>query len=235
MTQLIEYVVGIHRSVNVSALVMFYGIAGALLCFVLLQVARSRALKRRLADLEGRFVARLDDRSDQIERRVGGVESRAVQLFAESETVRRRVDQVEERIPNLYERMEEFRNTLARIFQDELGAVLGSFDTSVAAVLDQMKTDLRMGITRIESIESMVHSREKAGRNLLSVSDGRSLPEAEEEAPMDLGDETAEVVAEKEPGAATEEQAKTQILRDVTADEIEAGLDEDEDYQARAA
>ena len=93
--------------------------------------------------------------------------------------------------------LEDFRDTLAKTFQVELGSVLNSFDNSVGAVLHQMKSEMQIGISRVESIEGMVRSRQAAGRSLLGAADQLELPDAldqEEE------EEAEQLVAEKDAG-----------------------------------
>jgi len=166
-----------YRDVDWRALLLSHGVILAAACYLVLQFVRASRMKRRLADLEARLAERMDQRATGVEERVEGVEARSRQLVQQTDTVRHRVDQVEERIPSLYDRMEEFRITLATIFQNELGAVLGSFDSSVSAVLEHMKADLHMGIARIENIEEMVQSRQKAGKSLLGGTEAPALSE----------------------------------------------------------
>lgn len=116
----------------------------------------TRTLQQRWEDAErtaSRRLDRLEDASEEASRKMQSSEER--------------ITQVEKRIPDIYEHLEEFRNTLSRIFQSELSAVLDSFDSSVTAVLDHMKGELETGIKRIEGIESMVNSRQRAERTLL--------------------------------------------------------------------
>jgi hypothetical protein len=174
-----EWLVGIHTGGNVGALVLFYGVISASACFVALQIARSRRTKREMAEMRGQFVEMLSAKSAQVSEKVGSVEMQARQLQMESEAARQRMEVVEARIPTLYQQMDDFRNALAKIFQNELGAVLGSFDKSVTAVLGHMKAELHNGIAHIESIEDMVQGRQKAGQSLLEVSRAHGLPEPE--------------------------------------------------------
>jgi hypothetical protein len=224
-----EWLVGIHTGANVTALVLFYGVVSASICFVALQVVRNRRLKRQMAEMRAHFVEMLSAKSAQVSEKVGNVELQARQLQMESEAARQRMDVVEARIPTLYQQMDDFRNALARIFQNELGAVLGSFDKSVTAVLGHMKAELHNGIAHIESIEEMVHGRRTAGQALLEVSRAHGLPgpEAEDlaEADLALDDVMAEDDAGDDSGIETEEIELSAPLGD----------EEDNDTRAQAA
>ncbi len=236
-----EYVVQIHRAVDVQALTLFYGVVGSALCFVALQIVRNRRLSKRLRQMEAELNTRFDEKTAPALTRLSAVEDDVRETHRDAEAFRRRVDQVESRIPNLYDRMEEFRNTLARIFQNELGAVLGSFDSSVGAVLEHMKSDLHMGITRIETIEEMVNARHQAGKALLSGEETTSeLPEAEDSDEETIDAELLEteqkddldvwLAEEEEP----EETAESTIELE-SEEEVKAEGDEDQDYRSRAA
>lgn len=192
-----EFIAQMYRGVDWRGLILSHGVIGAALCYLALQALRVRNQRRRLAKLETDLTALMDHKVTTVEQKVGDAEARGRELLQQSESFRLRVDQVENRIPSLYDHMEESRNTLARIFQNELGAVLGSFDSSVAAMLDHMKADLHAGIARIESIEEMVRRRQKAGRELLVGVGAPSLPEAEERS-LDL--EIEEQAVAEEPG-----------------------------------
>jgi hypothetical protein len=189
-----EYVVQIHSGADVGALVPFYGVILAAVCFLALQLVRAARVNRRIAELEGSLAERVDEKTAEVatkvSERMGGIDAQARDLRQGAETLRQRVDHVEDKIPSLYDRLEEFRNTLAHIFQNELGAVLGSFDTSVSAVLEHMKADLHTGLTRIESIQEMVKSRQTAGRALLRGGEAAGLLEGDD------AEETAEQVGE---------------------------------------
>jgi len=132
----------------------------------------------RASELDARMTTKMDKKGDLIQERI---EQRAATLSDSisrldarvghcDETVeqfRERVKEVESRIPGLFDRLDEFRDTLARTFQVELGGVLSSFDNSVGAILHQMKSEMKIGLSRIESIEGMVDSRRAAERALL--------------------------------------------------------------------
>jgi hypothetical protein len=130
---------------------------------------------------------------------------------------------------------------LARIFQNELGAVLGSFDKSVTAVLGHMKSELHNGIAHIESIEEMVQGRQTAGQALLEVSRANGLPDPEgielDEAELALDEAIQEVEAEgsdEEP--AVEEEAPADEDSAIETEEIElsAPLSDEEGNDTRA-
>lgn len=187
------FVDGMLGLVDWNNLVVFGGVALAAVCFVALYLVRAAQYRRKLADLEAKLAGRVQQEAAVLSEMAVAAEGRSRDALREAQDVRHRVDEVEARIPNLYETLEQFRATLASIFQNELGAVLGSFDSSVTAVLEHMKADLHMGITRIETIEDMVQSRQKAGRALL---DGGNAP-----MPM-LGD-----ASDAETGGASEAEA----------------------------
>jgi len=215
MSSIWEHFVRAHGSIDWSSLVLFYGIVAATVCWVLLQMARASRQEKRIAEVEAKLTQKVHERTATISDTVDGIESRSRQMQQQADAFRRRVDEVEDRIPNLYDRMEEFRNTLATIFQNELGAVLGSFDTSVSAVLAHMKSDLHMGIARIEDIEQMVKSRDEASRNLLSGNEKPALAEATEdvqdtETPPDetsilLGEQPTQAEGAEETAAVADE------------------------------
>ncbi len=190
----LDSIVQIHRNLDWNSLVLFYSVIAAVVSFVAVQMLRARnRLNERMAELEARFRQRLDERTAGVPESILSIEARTLELRQEAESFGQRVDQVENSIPNLHEQLEEFRTTLSTIFQNELSAVLGSFDNSVAAVLDQMKADLHTGITRIESIENMVRSRRKAGRALLELPGTPELAEAPESEEEAAEEETSEV------------------------------------------
>jgi len=227
MVDLWHLVVSIHRG-GWQQLIVFYGVVGALVVFVCLELlhARSRRLARRalkaareamdearalatqLGEIERRLQARLDEWAGDLDARttkkidrkgdlmqqridersaalsdsISKLDARVSRAEEQVARFRERVDEVEDRIPNLFDRLDEFRGTLARTFQGELSSVLNSFDNSVAAILQQMKSELQLGISRIESIESMVRSRERAEQGLLGFpSPASALPGAERE------------------------------------------------------
>ena len=162
----------------------------------------------RIEQTETRLSERMDERTSPVVAKMGSIETQGQELSRQVETFRHRVDEVEIRIPNLYDRLEEFRETLAKIFQSELGSVLESFDGSVTAVLNQMKTDLQMGITRIEGIEGMVRSRQRAEDALLGPLGKPELAEGPEEEleVEEAGPEGEEVEPEPEPAPAEFEE-----------------------------
>jgi len=217
-----------------------------------------RALQHRLNELENHFEQRLDDRDGQIDARVTRkidsktdlleeridqrsgslsdaitkLDSRVSYADEELNRFRERVSEVENRIPNLFDRLEEFRAVLAKTFQAELGSVLSSFDSSVSGILEQMKAELQMGISRIESIEGMVRSRERAERSLLGVPDEVALPGApEDEGEFQEWERQAKEMADSEEPE--EEQGEGEILQAVAIEPQPA--DEDEEYPAEMA
>jgi hypothetical protein len=148
-----------------------------------------RRLDERDAQLDARVTRKIDSKADLLEERIeqrsaslseamSKLDSRISYADEEIDRFRGRVSEVENRIPGLFDRLDEFRGVLAKTFQAELGSVLSAFDSSVSGILEQMKAELRMGISRIESIESMVRSRERAERSLLGVPDEVVLPGA---------------------------------------------------------
>jgi len=175
---------------------------------------KSDSARDRIEQTESMLTRRLEERTAPVAEKVGSIEAQAQELIRQVDAFRHRVDEVETRIPNLYDRLEEFRQTLARIFQSELGSVLESFDGSVSAVLNQMKTDLQMGIARIEGIESMVRSRQRAEHVLLGRVEEPELAEAPE-------GEVAEEEAEERAATAIEEPEEAGEATSVTEEEQE--------------
>jgi len=217
-----------------------------------------RALQHRLNELESHFEKRIDDRDGQIDARVTRkidskadlleeridqrsgslsdamtkLDSRVSYADEELNRFRERVSEVENRIPNLFDRLEEFRAVLAKTFQAELGSVLSSFDSSVSGILEQMKAELQMGISRIESIEGMVRSRDRAERSLLGVPDEVALPGApEDEGEFEEWEQQAKEMADSEEPE--EEQGEGEILRAVAIEPQPA--EGDEEYPAEMA
>ncbi|MHC4481705.1 MAG: hypothetical protein ACYS1C_12155, partial [Planctomycetota bacterium] len=117
------------------------------------------------------------------------------------------INDVDGRIPGLFDRIDEFRETLARAFQVELNSVLSSFDSTVSGILEEMKSELQLGIGRIESIENMVHSRQGAGRTLLGVAEEPELPEGPgEEGELELPEDPGEEEGPELPEGPSEEE-----------------------------
>jgi hypothetical protein len=191
-------VVEMHSSADWGSLAVFYGTIAAGGAFLALEVVRARRIGRLIRDLKAGVHERLDRQSASTSERISGIEARGQELRQEAQTVRQRVDRVEDSIPSLYERLDEFRNTLATIFRDEMEAVLGSFDGTVTAVLGHMKSELHMGIARIESIEEMVRSRQRAEQMLLGDGTAPALPEGQGNAPEGGKAGEEEVVAEEQ-------------------------------------
>ena len=215
---------------------------------------KDEALRERIEEAEERFANRVDRKTDGIVARVSKVEEQSQDVLREMESFRQRVSSVEKRIPDIYDHLEEFRNTLARIFRGELSTVLDSFDSSVAAVLDHMKDELRMGINRIEGIEGMVKSRQKAERALLGPSDEEwqlsaadeetvdagfdaAILEEEPEEPVEADPEAAEeeeVLVDEVDDASEEETAEVEAPEDVL-DDVELGLEDDDTEEEEEA
>jgi DNA repair exonuclease SbcCD ATPase subunit len=146
-----------------------------------------KRLDSRASDLDARMTKKMDQKGDLIQERVEQrasslsdtmhrLESRAARASEDVERFRARVDEVERRIPNLFDRLDEFRETLGRTFQVELNSVLNSFDSSLVSILQQMKSDLQLGLSRVEGLEAMVRSRERAEKSLLGAAEGAAPP-----------------------------------------------------------
>ncbi|MFO8006675.1 MAG: hypothetical protein R6V05_02970 [Candidatus Brocadiia bacterium] len=192
-----------------------------------------KRLDARARELDERMTKKLDQKGDlvqeRIEQRAGslsddinGLEGRVRQAEEDVAGFRRRVKDVENRIPNLFDRLDEFRETLGKTFQAELGSVLNSFDNSVSSILSQMKSELQMGISRIEGIENMVRSRESAEHSLLAP----GLPEAAPQQESTEKDEQSGFEAwEEEAKQLAEEEA----LDDELADMVQAAAEAEED------
>jgi DNA anti-recombination protein RmuC len=185
-----------------------------------------RRIEKRLDEMAGELNARMtsklnqkgdlieqriDQRSSAIAEQISKLDSRVSFASTDVDRFQQRIDEVEARIPGLFDKLDDFRDTLARTFQAELGSVLNSFDNSIASVLQQMKSELQLGISRIESIEGMVTSKERAEKTLLGGAGGGALPEAAdgEDEPFGEWEEEAKELARElpddEPSAADEE------------------------------
>ena len=172
-------------------------------------------LDARTGDLDVRMTRKIDQKGDILQERldqhrsalsdsVGKLEARLARTGEQLEAYRERTDEVESRIPGLFDRLDDFRDTLAQTFQAELGGVFTSFDNSVAAILQQMKAELEVGISRIESIEGMVRSRDRAQLSLLGPRGEAALPgpapEQGEEAEFEEWEQQAKELAEEDEG-----------------------------------
>lgn len=199
-----------------------------------------KRLDARTGDLDARMTKKIDQKGDLIEQRVDGnragltetiakLDGRMADATEQVERFHRRLDEVESRIPGLFDRLDEFRDTLAKTFQAELSGVLNSFDTSVAGILQQMKSELQLGITRIESIESMVRSRERAESTLLGGSKGPALPEALDGEGPDFEE------WEREAKELAQEGGEDDALDEVVAIAAEANEREAEDHPGEMA
>lgn len=211
-----DVIVQMHRGVDWSLLGIFYGGIAAILIFAALQVIRSRqgAIAREARDRVAGFQERLEGLRSELQQaedslkhrltegmaglagQIGSAEAKGVRAMGEIENVRRHMEQIEGSMPNLYDELKEFRDMLSRVFRNELGAVLNSFDGSLTAVLDHMKADLHMGISRIESIESMVKSRQWAEHALLPSAEADETARAEQPAQATAEHTPAEVTKE---------------------------------------
>ena len=172
-------------------------------------------LDARTGDLDVRMTRKIDQKGDILQERldqhrsalsdsVGKLEARLARTGEQLEAYRERTDEVESRIPGLFDRLDDFRDTLAQTFQAELGGVFTSFDNSVAAILQQMKAELELGVSRIESIEGMVRSRDRAQLSLLGPRGEAALPgpapEQGEEAEFEEWEQQAKELAEQDEG-----------------------------------
>ncbi|MHC4592962.1 MAG: hypothetical protein ACYS8L_09755 [Planctomycetota bacterium] len=167
-----------------------------------------RRLDSRTGDLDARMTRKMDQRGDLIQARVAEnratladsvskLDARLGRALEDVESFRQRIAEVDGRIPGLFDRLEEFRDTLAKTFQVEIGSVLGSFDNTLGSILQEMKTELQVGVSRIESIESMVKSRERTERTLLGSPDAPELPgAAQEEGEFEEWEQEAKELAE---------------------------------------
>lgn len=169
-----------------------------------------RDVRRELEEVERTVTREFEDVTTRATRRMEKLEQDGNEVLRQMESNNSRIAEVEKRIPDIYEHLEDFRTTLGNIFQNQLSAVLNSFDSSVAAVLDHMKGELEMGINRIEGIENMVHSRQRAERTLLGGGNHQDEDQQEVEGQRPLLEGLAEEAAfeeqtlEDEPAEPTE-------------------------------
>ncbi len=191
-----------------------------------LESRMEQALQSREGELDARMTRKIDQKGDLMQERIeqrsaalsdsiSKLDSRAGRAEDQVQQFRERIAEVESRIPNLFDRLDEFRNTLAKTFQVELSGVLNSFDNSMGAVLQQMKSDLQLGISRIEGIEGMVRSRERAERTLLGAPGEGALPEpaGEEEGEFEEWEQQAKELAEsEEPEEDSDEVVQAALL-----------------------
>jgi len=166
-------------------------------------------LDTRIGELETRMTRKMDQKSDliqeRLDRRTADLNDRIVQVEDRMSTAqedvgrfREQLAEVEARIPGLFDRLDEFRETLGKTFQAEISSVLNSFDNSMTGVLQQMKSELVMGISRIESIESMVRSRHRAERTLLGEPEVPEVVEEDEGKFAEWEEEAKELAATDE-------------------------------------
>lgn len=136
-----------------------------------------KTLRNRIDRAEQAVADRIDAKTDRLLERIAEAERNTRQARNELDSVRERLTSAEQEFPVFEDRLAELQNDVDRLFRTELSSVLDSFDSSVSAVLDHMKDQLQMGVSRIEGVESMVESRQKASRSLLGPSQD-SEPEA---------------------------------------------------------
>ena len=218
-----EFMRQLTAQLDWGSAVVFGGVVLAVVCLLVLQKVRERELRKKLAALESKLNERMDEQTDAAVEAALAADGRARDALREAQGMQERVDDVERRIPTLQEKLEHFRLTLASIFQNELGAVLSSFDSSVSAVLEHMKADLHMGVARIETIEEMVQSRQKAGRALLCSGEAPALADAtdvcvEQDEPAE---EMPAPVADEAPA-----DAEADVLADIEGLELDDASDE---------
>jgi len=212
-----------------------------------------KRLDSRAGELDERITKKVNQRGDLIEERleqraaslsdtISALEARVSGFREKWEALWERVREVENRIPGLFDRLDEFRGSLARTFQVELEGVLSSFDNSMAAILDQMKADLQMGVSRVESIENMVRSRESAERNLLGPAPAVEPTPDEEEVKEEYEEEEWEQKAEELTEQAPEQEDKAlevelvELRKDLTAEEEGSPFDlaEPEEFEKQS-
>ncbi len=213
-----------------------------------------KRLDSRAGDLDGRMTKKMDQKGDLIQERVEQraadlsdaihrLESRVTRASEEVGRFRGRVDDVESRIPNLFDRLDDFRDALGRTFQVEINSVLSSFDSSLAAILQQMKSDLQLGLSRVESLETMVRSRERAEKSLLGTPEGSPAPlpsslEEEEKEFAEWEEEAKELADEDSAQAAqavAEEDEPVESLLEAIAVDEEAVEEAEPEYPAEMA
>jgi hypothetical protein len=202
----------------------------------------------RTSELDIRMTKKMDQKGDLIQERVEQraaslsdtihrLESRATRACEDVDRFRSRIDEVEGRIPNLFDRLDDFRDTLGRTFQVELNSVLSSFDSSLSAILQQMKADLQLGLSRVESLETMVRSRDRAQKGLLGTPEGAPSPlpsplEEEEEEFAEWEEEAKELAGQgaappvQQAQAAGDEESVDGLLEAIPVE------DEDEEEAA---
>jgi hypothetical protein len=193
-------------------------------------IADMKSLREQLEEAEKRVDRRLAGLTGEVDERVNAglterlaasrreldeglarLDASASSLREDMDGLRTRLDEVEGRVPGLLDQLDELRETLGRTFQSELSGVLSSFDTSVAGILEQMKSELQIGISRIEGIEQMVRGRERAERALLAGASDQELEAGEDEESSRFAEweQEAKDLAESEsdePGAEDEDE-----------------------------
>jgi hypothetical protein len=202
-------------------------------------------LDSRFGELDARVTRKLDQKGDLIQERIEEranalndaitkLDSRVISGREQAQRLGERIDEVEARIPNLFDKLDEFKNALGNTFQVELSSVLNSFDTSVADILQQMRMELQMGIDRIDNIQSMVESRQRAGRSLMGTATGGELTGAleEEESEFEEWEEEAKELAAQSGEAATDEDTNFGLAGKEPLGEETATDEEDVQYPA---
>ena len=139
------------------------------------------SVDKRMQQLKHRHYEALDERAADLSTRISEVE-------AELRAFDRHLEKVEKRMPSVFDRLEDFQRALAKGYQSELSSVFESFDNAVGAVLDQMKSELKTGLSRIEGIEGMVDKRRRAEEEFGINEDIGELPADVAPEPGDFSD-----------------------------------------------
>jgi hypothetical protein len=190
-----------------------------------------RGIRQDLEEVERTVRRKFEDATTRAVRRMEKLEQDGEEVLRQMESNNHRIASVEKRIPDIYEHLEDFRATLGRIFENELSAVLDSFDSSVTAVLDHMKGELEMGINRIEGIENMVHSRQRAERTLFGRGSYRDQEEDSDEQQALPGGLAEESELESEMQEEVQEMADAPIEEDPFEIQLETEAEEDDKAQ----
>ncbi len=148
-----------------------------------LEQRMKRRLEARFSEMQNRATIRINRRGDVLQQgleeqsaslsdSIGQLEPRVAGAAEEIERFRSRLRDVEDRTSNLLERLARFRGTLASTFNAELDGVLGLFDNSISGILRQIRSELQLGVRRMENVEGLVQSRHRRDRSLLGPARG---------------------------------------------------------------
>jgi uncharacterized protein YoxC len=158
---------------------------------------RLDSIEQRTQELYERQSDTLENRTSDLNQRLNEIAAKLEQTNAELKSVQHHVEEVENGMPSVFDRLEEFQHALARGYQSELSSVFESFDNAMGALLEQMKGELKGGLSRLEGIEGMIKSRKRAESQLADLEKQADIPHAVTAEPDDsINDSDSDADAE---------------------------------------